>query len=114
MSSLLKIWATRTKAVTVAALVAASLGACSNFESPDLNAATTKDLTGTPTRVGIATAAQGLLGSVQGTNVGSRNMFSPTRSSWGFTGARLTTSMSATHRSSLRSTPRSEAARFRT
>jgi len=75
MTSLLKLCATRTKAMTVAALVASSLGGCSNFESPDLNAATTKDLTGTPTRVGIATAAQGLLGSVQGTNVGIRNMF---------------------------------------
>jgi len=75
MTSLLKICAARTKAVTVAALVASSLGACSNFESPDLNAATTKDLTGTPTRVGIATAAVGLLGSVPGTNVGIRNMF---------------------------------------
>jgi hypothetical protein len=75
MTSLLKICAARTKAMTVAALVASSLGACSSFESPDLNAATTSDLTGTPTRIGIATAAQGLLGSVTGTNVGIRNMF---------------------------------------
>ena len=77
MTSLLKICATRARAMTVAALVTSSLtlGACNNFESPDLNAATTQDLTGTPTRVGIATAAQGLLGSVQGTNVGARNIF---------------------------------------
>ena len=75
MTSLLKICATRTKAMTVAALVASSLGACGDFQSPDLNAATTQDLTGTPSRLGIATAAQGLLGSVPGTNVGIRNMF---------------------------------------
>ena len=75
MTSLLKICATRTKAMTVAALVASSLGACNNFESPDLNAATTSQLTGAPSRVAIATAAQGLLGSVAGTNVGIRNMF---------------------------------------
>src|SRR6185369_5941934 len=61
MTSLLKICATRAKAMTVAALVASSLGACGDFQSPDLNAATTQDLTGTPSRLGIATAAQGLL-----------------------------------------------------
>jgi hypothetical protein len=75
MTSLLKTCAGRTKCVTVAALVASGLCACSNFESPDLNAATTSQLTGAPTRLGIATAAQGLLGSVPGTNVGVRNIF---------------------------------------
>ena len=43
MTSLLKICAARTKAMTVASLVASSLtlGACHDLDSPDLNAATT-------------------------------------------------------------------------
>jgi hypothetical protein len=86
MTSLLKICATRAKAMTVAALVASSLGACGDFQSPDLNAATTQDLTGTPSRLGIATAAQGLLGSVPGTNVGVRNMFGTNASQMGIHG----------------------------
>jgi hypothetical protein len=69
-------------------LVASSLtlGACSDFESPDLNAATTDDLSGAPSRVGIATAAQGLLGSVTGTNVGVRNIFGTNRGNMGILG----------------------------
>jgi hypothetical protein len=53
MTSLLKICAARTTAMTVAALAASSLtlGACSDFESPNLNAASTDDLTGAPSRV---------------------------------------------------------------
>ena len=88
MTSLLKICAARTTAMTVAALVASSLtlGACSDFESPNLNAATTDDLTGAPSRVGIGTAAQGLLGSVTGTNVGVRNIFGTNRGNMGILG----------------------------
>ena len=88
MTSLLTICAERMKAMTVASLVASSLtlGACHDLDSPDLNAATTNDLTGAPSRVGIATAAQGLLGSVTGTNVGVRNIFGTNRGNMGILG----------------------------
>ena len=88
MTSLLTICAERMKAMTVASLVASSLtlGACHDLDSPDLNAATTNDLSGTPSRVGIATAAQGLLGSVTGTNVGVRNIFGTNRGNMGILG----------------------------
>ena len=72
----------------VAALVASSLtiGACHNLDAPDQNASTTADLTGTPSRVAIGTAAQGLLGSVTGTNVGVRNIFGTNRGTLGILG----------------------------
>ena len=59
---------------------------CGQLDSPDLNAATTADLTGTPNRVAIGTAAQGLLGSVTGTNVGVRNIFGTNRGTMGILG----------------------------
>jgi hypothetical protein len=70
-------------ALVVSGLV---LAACGQLDSPDLNAATTADLTGTPTRVAIGTAAQGLLGSVAGTNVGVRNIFGTNRGTMGILG----------------------------
>lgn len=88
MTSHQKHCALRTKAATVAVLVVLSLSvvACSDFDSPDLNASTTSDLSGSPSRVAIATAAQGLLGSVTGTNVGVRNIFGTNRGNMGILG----------------------------
>jgi hypothetical protein len=88
MTSLLNMCAPRTTGMMVAGLLAASLtlSACNDFDSPDLNASTTADLTGTPNRVAIGTAAQGLLGSVTGTNVGVRNIFGTNRGIMGILG----------------------------
>ena len=52
------------------------LASCDTFDAPDQNASTISDLTSSaPTRTAVATAAQGLLGSVQATNGGIRNFF---------------------------------------
>src|SRR6185295_14945988 len=70
------------------ALVVLSLSvvACTDKNAPDLNASTTSDLSGSPSRVAIGTAAQGLLGSVTGTNVGVRNIFGTNRGNLGILG----------------------------
>lgn len=70
----------------LAATALVALVACGQLDSPDLNAATTSDLTGTPSRVTVGTAAQGLLGSVTGTNVGLRNIFGTNRGTMGIFG----------------------------
>src|SRR2546426_2421667 len=77
--------AMRTKAAALLGLGLA-LGACGTFDAPDQNASTTADLTGTPNKVTIGTASQGLLGSVTGTNVGVRNIFGTNRGNMGILG----------------------------
>jgi len=53
-----------------------ALGACGEFDSPNLNYNTIEDLTSSTTRRStVATAAQGLIGSVGGTNAGVRGNF---------------------------------------
>src|SRR2546429_360386 len=85
MTSAQRFCARRT---TAAAAVALSLAvsACTELDAPDQNASTTADLTGTPTKVAIGTAAQGLLASVTGTNVGVRNIFGTNRGTLGILG----------------------------
>src|ERR1051326_48958 len=62
------------KALAACGVVA--LTACGTFDAPDQNASTISDLTGaSPSRAAVATAAQGLLGSVAATNAGIRNFF---------------------------------------
>src|ERR1041385_4298880 len=56
---------TTNKLAAFVAVAALGLGACKTLDAPDQNAATLQDLTSSPTRVGIATAAQGLLAGVR-------------------------------------------------
>jgi hypothetical protein len=52
------------------------IGACGEFDAPNQNYSTISDLTSSnPSRAAVATAAQGLLGSVAGTNAGLRNFY---------------------------------------
>ena len=62
------------RAAAMASLV--TLAACGEFDAPNQNSSTLGELTqGTPSRIAVATAAQGLLGSVTGTNGGLRTAF---------------------------------------
>jgi hypothetical protein len=60
----------------LAAMAAAFVFASCHFDVPNQNFNTISDLTGSnPSRSSVATATQGLLGSVAGTNAGLRNFF---------------------------------------
>ena len=52
------------------------LGACDDFDAPNQNNSTLSELTsGAPSQVAVATAAQGLIGTVAATNAGLRGAF---------------------------------------
>lgn len=72
-----------------AALLGLSLavGACGEFDAPNQNFSALTELTaGTPSKVTVATAAQGLLGTVTATNAGIRGFGGTVAQTWGFYG----------------------------